>query len=569
MIFFVYFICGVIADIIWSPIKSISRDAFTKWRLATSSFNTTNITHELIFAIQQNNIDTLESILLDVSNPRSLHYGRYLSFHEVGELIKNEFSTNLVYDWLNKHGAFCERTVYGEYVTCSANVTVWNHLLDANFQFYECEELTLLRSPSVSIPINLRKHIFTIFHASEFPGSKFFSTPYHHEFDENYCDKNPCTTPSVLNRVYNITSNDGRNFGNQSVFETSGQYMSPADLELFQKTFDVPLHKVDQNIGGNSDDDTCKFLGFECGEANLDIQTIMAIAQGVHTTFWSTPKTTTFANWITQVSNMAYPPLVHSVSYGDLESNTDNDLIQAFTNEVIKLGTRGVSVVVSSGDDGVANVKTRQSSGLCGYTPQWPASCPFVTTVGATQGPEESKPEVACSSSNNNTFITSGGGFSEHFFAPDYQKDSVSRFLANSKSNLGPGFNKQGRGYPDVSLIGHLYPTFVGGGQQVKDGTSASTPVMAAILALVNAKRLTIGKSSVGFANPALYSFANDSSIFHDITEGQNNCCAGGWPGSTVVCCSENGFRATPGWDAVTGLGSINVGNLVDKWMKL
>jgi hypothetical protein len=40
-------------------------------------------------------------------------------------------------------------------------------------------------------------------------------------------------------------------------------------------------HPVDHNVGGNSDDDTCKFLGFECGEANLDIQYITAVAQQV------------------------------------------------------------------------------------------------------------------------------------------------------------------------------------------------------------------------------------------------------------------------------------------------
>jgi hypothetical protein len=40
-----------------------------------------------------------------------------------------------------------------------------------------------------------------------------------------------------------------------------------------------------------------------------------------------------------------------------------------FSTEVMKLGLRGVSVLVSSGDDGVMNPKTRTSSGLCDYTP--------------------------------------------------------------------------------------------------------------------------------------------------------------------------------------------------------
>ena len=126
------------------------------------------------------------------------------------------------------------------------------------------------------------------------------------------------------------------------------------------------------------------------------------------TWFWGTGKTTTFANWITQVSSTKDGPLVHSVSYGQLEEETDAQSKDTFSTTVKKLGVQGISVLVSSGDDGVANSKARMSSGLCGYTPQWPAVCPWVTTVGATQGPEEFKPEVSCASSNNNTYITSG-----------------------------------------------------------------------------------------------------------------------------------------------------------------
>ena len=74
---------------------------------------------------------------------------------------------------------------------------------------------------------------------------------------------------------------------------------------------------------------------------------------------------------------------------------------------------------------------------------------------------------------------------------------------------------------------------------------------------------------TVGFANPALYKWAGNQNIFNDITSGKNNCCAGGWSGSTVVCCPENGFYAVKGWDPVTGLGSINVGNLIAAWSAL
>ena len=178
--------------------------------------------------------------------------------------------------------------------------------------------------------------------------------------------------------------------------------------------------------------------------------------------------------------------------------------------------------------------------------------------------------QVVCETpKNNNTFITSGGGFSASIPTPKWQADQVAAYLANKGAAFGPGFNAKGRGYPDVSLIGHLYPILVGGEVNIKDGTSASTPVMAAILSLVNHARLSAGKSSVGFANPALYGWAGDAGIFNDITDGANNCCAGGWKGDTVTCCSAHGFHAVKGWDAATGLGSVNAGNLIAAWMTL
>jgi hypothetical protein len=61
------------------------------------------------------------------------------------------------------------------------------------------------------------------------------------------------------------------------------------------------------------------------------------------------------------------------------------------------------------------------------FNPEFPASCPFVTAVGATQvnpGSTVFEPESACEQ-----VIFSGGGFSNIFSMPDYQKAAVSHFL--------------------------------------------------------------------------------------------------------------------------------------------
>ena len=75
---------------------------------------------------------------------------------------------------------------------------------------------------------------------------------------------------------------------------------------------------------------------------------------------------------------------------------------------------------------------------------------------------------------------------------------------------------------------------------------------------LLNTYRLNQSMPLVGFLNPTLYS-NKSTALFNDITSGSNNCCS--YSGSiesagSATCCAQ-GFRATAGWDPVTGLGSV------------
>merc|ERR1711957_793722 len=192
-------------------------------------------------------------------------------------------------------------------------------------------------------------------------------------------------------------------------------------------------------------------------------------------------------------------------------------------------GIQGVSVFVSSGDDGVANFQARSSKRNCGYHPSFPASSPYVTAVGATQGGINGGSEIVCSSDTGGS-ITTGGGFATKSAIPSYQATAVSD-------------------YPDISMAGFNYEVVINANTYLVSGTSASSPVVAGFASLVNAKRGT----PLGFINPTLYKAG--SSSFNDITSGNNKCCAGS-PGSQV-CCTQ-GFTATAGWDPLTGLGSVD-----------
>lgn len=249
-------------------------------------------------------------------------------------------------------------------------------------------------------------------------------------------------------------------------------------------------------------------------------------------------------------------------------------------------------MIVSSGDDGVSGYNTRVNPGACGFFPLFPASSPHVTTVGATQGPESGTPEVVCEADAaiaTPPVITSGGGFSGIFGQPNWQTGAVAAYLSSGVQLPPASAYGSGRAYPDIAGMGHAYPIILAGtnvstprhvvcqrgsvvdaAQTAVDGTSASAPLLASMVAHINARRAAVGKPPLGFLNPALYLL--NSSAFHDITSGCNACGAGSPP----TCC-PNGFFAytgaapracvlacdvaapnvrAAGWDPTTGLGS-------------
>merc|ERR1711904_305506 len=141
---------------------------------------------------------------------------------------------------------------------------------------------------------------------------------------------------------------------------------------------------------------------------------------------------------------------------------------------------------------------------------------------------------------------------------PDYQKAAVARYL--QQSGLPPpkrGYNKTCRAIPDIAaqamdfplLKKHMKePTSIG-------GTSAASPTVAGLISLINDLRLQHGMSTLGFLNPMLY---ENAQVFNDIVSGSSssNFGDGGWP-------------AKEGWDAVTGLGTIDYKKLAKVAMSL
>lgn len=362
-------------------------------------------------------------------------------------------------------------------------------------------------------------------------------------------------SPQLIWKTYGISSQTvGTMKATQDIFASLGQSFSPADLAYFQQQYGLPPSKV-QNVFGPNSPSSCASNPNNCVEASLDVQQITSTAQGTNTSFWSisTSINDIFLDWINAVAGDPNAPLVHSISYGSLGPEDPKANMDRFNVEVCKMGLRGLTILVATGDDGVANFQARSDPSKCGFTPSFPATSPYVLAVGATQGPESGQPEIACSSATGGG-ITSGGGFSDTFGMPSYQTSAVQSYVSNGP-NVPPTsqFNTSGRAYPDVAFLGHNFPIAIANNIYHGSGTSASSPSMAAVITLINGMRLQAGKGPVGFVNPVIYS--SNGKGFNDITSGENNCCAG--QKGSAVCC-KYGFTAATGWDPVTGWGSPN-----------
>ncbi|PRP80870.1 hypothetical protein PROFUN_11425 [Planoprotostelium fungivorum] len=381
-------------------------------------------------------------------------------------------------------------------------------------------------------------------------------------------------TPRNLAELYKIPA--GLKVTNpkssQSVAEFLDQYYDPADLQKFFRLMGQPdySHLV-RVIGPNN-------VTLPGGEATLDIEFIMGLALGAPTTFWSVgglhEGQEQFLEWIVQVLNAADAPYVHSISYGDDETSLTEEYMTRINIEFKKAAVRGLSLLFCSMDSGVYG---NGKSDCPAFTPQFPASSPYVTAVGATLLSTQVLPvceenfagfEFPCNDVGETTSstllgsrITSGGGYSGLFSRPSYQKSAVKGYTPYISDIPSSFYNQTGRVYPDVSALGHNYAVILG--QQIApiDGTSASTPVVAAMITLLNDARFNAGKSALGFLNPWLYSLSSDH--FNDVVTGDNKCSEIPW-----ICC-EYGYPATPGFDAVTGLGSPNFGSLLRSALKV
>ncbi|KAM0285326.1 hypothetical protein ACHAQH_001515 [Verticillium albo-atrum] len=541
---------------------------------------------QLQIALKHQNIDQLESQLRAVSDPSSPEYGHYLSKDEVNELFApSNDSRTAVEAWLNDAG-ITDVSTQGPLVDFMTTVEKANTLLEADFAWFDVGGHRKLRTTEYSIPDELAEHIDLVA-----PTTFFGRTKSHRVIPEDITPeiaprqgRNTTTclsviTPECLEQAYNYGSYEADPVGGSRVAFASflNQSARQEDLSQYLATFNLPARNFSTVLinGGEDHQDP----NGDIGEANLDAQFMAAVTKNLPLKQFITGGSPPFVPnlRITNAStNTNEPyldfyetllataddgvPQVVSSSYGDDEQTVPVEYAKRVCNLIGMMGLRGVTILESSGDGGVgAPCRANDGSGRAEFTPQFPGTCPYLTSVGGTQG---WAPEVA--------WTGSSGGFSNYFPRAWYQEGAVEEYLnesmpAETKAYYEDGkfVDFSGRGFPDISAhsLSPAYQFVSGGRPRLTGGTSAAAPVVAGIIGLLNDARLRAGLPTMGFVNPWLYGGGVEALL--DVTEGKAEGCAGidlqsgkPVPGAGVIPWAS--WNATKGWDPVTGLGLPN-----------
>jgi kumamolisin len=294
------------------------------------------------------------------------------------------------------------------------------------------------------------------------------------------------------------------------------------------------------------------------GEAALDLEIVHAVAPGAHEVVYEFGDSGAIPAVINAIA-MQSPTAILSSSISEHACEQERDAASdgAAENQIdVAASAQGMSILWASGDRGaymcLSNFPDQDPKATGEISVMPDASSAGVTAVGGTTAFLGTSSAYFEESSWGEPIEQwgSGGGTSTLIPRPSWQQ--------------APGVPAamNGRGLPDVAANADIISGWdiiapdPGNPNQIEEGpvggTSAAAPFWAAIIALIDEDLAHKSLPPVGFANPALYLFAQAPSglpapAFHDVTLGSNLH-----------------YPAGPGWDMATGLGTPNVGALAN-----
>jgi uncharacterized protein (TIGR03437 family) len=514
----------------------------------------------------------LEKLLEEQQNPSSPNYHRWLTPEEFGDRFGlNQSDYAEVVRWVESQGFHVEnRARARNWVAFSGSAQQVQSAFHTEIhRFLVGGESHFANVTNARIPEALRKLVSGVRGLDDFlkrpasTGPEFTSSTGAHQL-----------SPDDWATIYDVAAlyNMGIDGSGQRIAIIGRSDMNQAYVDAFRSRFGLPPSTIEQHLIGPDPGVTNA-----AAEAALDLEWSGAVARKATIVY-------VYANIFNDAAQGAIDQNlapVMSQSFGTCELES----AEGYRSMAQQANAQGITWLASSGDSGGAGCDPHgffnSTAGLTpaslGLAVALPAAYPEVTAVGGTQFNEGAGhywnstntssgasalsyiPEVVWNETGVGGLLASGGGASINFPKPSWQ--------------TGPGVpNDNARDVPDVafSSAGNHDPYLVtnANGNTLAGGTSAASPSFAGVVALLNQYVVSSGLQptpGLGNINPALYRLAQTAaSVFHDITQGNNMVpCAANSPG----CANGSlGFNAGPGYDQATGLGSVDVFNLINQW---
>ncbi|MCU1336526.1 MAG: peptidase and in, kexin, sedolisin [Bryobacterales bacterium] len=379
--------------------------------------------------------------------------------------------------------------------------------------------------------------------------------------------------PDDFATIYNLTSlyEAGYDGSGQRIVVAGQSAIDVADVQTFRRNVGLPKNDPQLILvpgsrdPGKTDDQS---------EGDLDVEWVGAVARNASIVY--VYSTNVLFSVIYAVDQNLAPIIAYS--YGSCEQRLPLSYMKSSQALAQQANAQGITWVVSSGDSGAAGCDnafdTANLLASRGLAVSFPASLPEVTGVGGTQFDESGGsywatsnsrtlssalsyiPETAWNESGAGGLAASGGGLSVVFPRPSWQS--------------APGaLSADARAVPDIALSSAQHDGYLAtseGKGYIFAGTSAAAPAFAGILALANQYLISNGiqtQPGQGNINPNLYALAGGTSgVFHDVVSGSNSVSCFAF---TKDCSAGSmGYSAGPGYDLVTGLGSVDGSNLIN-----
>jgi kumamolisin len=325
-----------------------------------------------------------------------------------------------------------------------------------------------------------------------------------------------------------------------AIIELGGGY-NAADLTTYFSGLSLSVPSVTSvgvdngsNSPGSADD----------GEVELDIEVAGAVAPKASFVVYFAPNTDQgFIDAISDAINAKPTPIAVSISWGGPESSWAPQSMSGMNEAISDAAALGCTVTVAAGDNGSSD----NPSSTSGVQVDFPASSPYSLACGGTTLVGNTATNTITSEVVWNEITiqggAGGGGVSVVYAQPTWQKTAgVPATAASGVTGIGSAA-KPGRGVPDVAGNADPYSGYqvvIDGKSEPIGGTSAVAPLWAGLIA----RLAQASGTRFGLLQPLLYGGVTpgaDVAGFNGIVDGNNGA-----------------YKASPGWDACTGLGSPN-----------